>query len=125
MKKVLMILLMTISLFSDDCPKTLFLGHDIIGKGMYVSINSNEALEMASLIALDDLGKQVSSLLQEERSMIENETFSSQMTTRYKTVLKAYEVVSKQYDPKRHEAKVVLKIKNTVAKEHLCRPSQK
>lgn len=125
MKRWVMVLLLSTSLFSDECPKDFFAGHDIIGKGVYDSSHSDEAIEMASLIAHDDLAKQVSSVFQEERSKIENEAFATQMTTRYSTILEGYEVVSKQYDPKTHRAKVVLRLRDSVARAHLCRSLQK
>ena len=78
---------------------------------------------MATIVAEDDLAKQISSVLQEERSSIENEKFSMQMTTSYKTLLHSYEVVSKKYDSKRKRAEVVVKISRQQARKALCKKS--
>ena len=120
MKVFLIIFLASIALLAVECPEKLFSGHDIIGKGSYVGLDSSNALEMAALIASDDLAKQVSKVMQEEISKINNETFSTQITTKYTTLLKKYKVVVKEYDSKKHKANVVLKIQNSVARSLLC-----
>jgi hypothetical protein len=125
MKIFITLLFIHVYLFADGCPENLFSGKDITAEGLYVSMNSNEAFEMATLIAMDALAKRVSKVFQEEITQMENETFSMDITTEYTTLLKQYEILYKEYDMKQHKAKVVLKIKNSVARSHLCNALQK
>lgn len=123
MRRAIIALLISITIGAGDCPKSALAGKVFVGTGVYVSERPDEAMEMASLIALDDLAKQVGTVLQTEQSLIQEGGFSTKMTTSHATLLKGHQVVSKTYDTTSNRASVVVQIDGAVISERLCTPS--
>ena len=118
MKKVVISVFFSLIATANSCTQRI--DHDIFAKGIYISDNAHEALEMATLVAQENLAKQFSAVLQEEDSEIENESFRSTITTSFRSVLQGYAIASKRYDRNTRKAEVVLKIDASRARSILC-----
>ncbi|MBN2895847.1 MAG: hypothetical protein JXK05_08180 [Campylobacterales bacterium] len=121
MKAFIVLLIFSLLLIAAECPQQFFSGNGYIyGEAEYPSSDAHLAIEMATLLATDNLAKKISTVLIEESGNIYNDSFDSIIKTHYATILAGFEVVEKNYNSSTSQAKVVLRLKRQLAREIIC-----
>jgi len=112
------ILLITSLLFAQ-CPQVV--DKAIKGRGVFKDPSPQVAMEMATLIAQDDLAKKVLAVQQKEMSKLTERSFSSKITTTLSGSIDGFSIVSKDYDAKSSRAEVFVELSQLKVNEILCK----
>lgn len=93
----------------------------ILAKGVFVDKNSHNAFDIATLLAQENLAKQITKVLQTETTTIETDAFKSKLHTSFSSDMDSFSIVSKRYDAVSHRAEVIIEMQAEKANELLCR----
>lgn len=127
MKQSLSILIYVLLLFSctmAECTKNVFTT-PLVAKGVYVTKKPSLGFEMATLLAQENLAKQLSNVKQTETSTLTQSQFHSVIQTVFQNSIDSFEIKSKSFNAEKSTATVVITMQPKKANTILCNISKK
>lgn len=92
----------------------IFSDKKITGTGIYTHKNETIARHLATNFAINDVAKKLGSVLQEEKTELNNDQIKLLLTTQAQNIVKGYEKIKDEYNAKTGRAEVQIQLEGSV-----------
>lgn len=112
-------ILLISSLVFAQCPQPV--DKPVQARGVFKNSSMQVAMEMATLLAQENLAKKILEVHQKELSQMTDKSVSSKLTTSMNGSIDGFRIISKDYNPETSKAEVFVELSKNKVNEALCK----